>query len=926
MGNTDRMANRRRVPYSEQYFGSLIENALDAILTLDGEGRITYASPSIERMGGYRPEELVGRSAFEIIHPNDVPFATASLGRVMKDIASRHHIQLRCRHADGSWRPVEVIVYNRLSDPNVQGIIVNLRDITEQKRAEEALREAHDLLESRVEARTAELVEANELLRAEVAERRRVEEALRASEEKFRQFLEGMSDGYCVLQRYEVAYVNSRAAEMFGYTQDEVMGKSLNELLPESMVKELAAIHRRRQSGQDLPVWYESALIEKDGVELPVEMGARRTEYGGKPAVSLVIRDITARKTMEAALKESEQRLRTVFDKSAIGMAMLRLDGTPVEINPALEKIFGYKMSELLSLDHVKTEDGLADAKRFTEMVEGKRDHYRVEKRYRRKDGAIVWAHQTLSLLRDAAGEPAFMIAMVEDITDRKLAEEAVRESQQKYRDVVERAHEGICIVQDGVVKYANPRVRHILGYGVDEIVGMPIDRFVHRDEVGKVAERYRRRIAGEDVEGSYETSLLHKDGTRVEVEMNAGVVTYEGRPADLGMFRDITKRKEFERALRQSEERLRKYLGNSPDAIYINDMQGRLLYGNKAAERMIGYSVEELVGKSFLDLDILDGEYLSKAVVTLKLNADGRSTGPDEFRLRRKDGSLVQVEISTCAIGEGENTEVIGIARDITERKRAEHEKHKMEQQLLLAGRLAAVGELAAGVAHEVNNPLTAIQAFAQFLAGREDLDESMKKDVETIYREAQRAARITGSLLSFARRHKPEKGMMSVNKAVEASIELQEYRLRVNNIAIVKDLAPELPETMADFHQLQQVFVNIINNAEQAMKEAHGKGKLVIKTRFARDLIRVAFEDNGPGVAEHNLKGIFDPFFTTKDVGEGTGLGLSICYGIMQEHGGHLYVKNRPGKGATFVVELPVVAQAETGLEPAIESRPSV
>ena len=129
-----------------------------------------------------------------------------------------------------------------------------------------------------------------------------------------------------------------------------------------------------------------------------------------------------------------------------------------------------------------------------------------------------------------------------------------------------------------------------------------------------------------------------------------------------------------------------------------------------------------------------------------------------------------------------------------------------------------------------------------------------------------------------------------------------------------------------MADFHQMQQVFVNIINNAEHAMKEAHGRGKLVVRTRLARDMIRVIFEDSGPGVAEHNLKGIFDPFFTTKDVGEGTGLGLSICYGIMQEHGGHLYVKNRRGKGATFVVELPVVRESETGLAPAKEARPGV
>jgi len=243
-------------------------------------------------------------------------------------------------------------------------------------------------------------------------------------------------------------------------------------------------------------------------------------------------------------------------------------------------------------------------------------------------------------------------------------------------------------------------------------------------------------------------------------------------------------------------------------------------------------------------------------------------------------------------------------------ERRQMEEDTLRMGLQLQLAGRLAAVGELAAGVAHELNNPLAAIQAFAQFLAENHSLDEATKRDVQTIYKEAQRASRITSNLLSFARRHKPEKELIAINEIIARSLELHAYQLKVNNIEVVVEADPDLPMTMADSQQIHQVFVNLIRNAEQAMTEAHGGGTLRVEAEAVGDMIRIAFSDDGPGIPEDNLKGIFDPFFTTKGVGKGTGLGLSICYGIIQEHSGRLYATSGRREGATFVVELPIVS----------------
>jgi signal transduction histidine kinase len=225
--------------------------------------------------------------------------------------------------------------------------------------------------------------------------------------------------------------------------------------------------------------------------------------------------------------------------------------------------------------------------------------------------------------------------------------------------------------------------------------------------------------------------------------------------------------------------------------------------------------------------------------------------------------------------------------------------------QKILFENKIA---ELASRIAHELNNPLATVLVHVPLLLARGNVDEITQEGLETIYREAQRANAITADLLSFARREKPEKQLISIQEVIQRSLELYIPRLRANNIELVVKLQPDIPRTMADAHQMQKVFANIITNAEQAMTEAHGKGRLYIKAQVVDEIIRIAFEDNGPGIKPNNLKSIFDPFFTTKETG--LGLGLSICCGILESHGSCIYAMNRPGQGATFVVEIPIVA----------------
>jgi signal transduction histidine kinase len=279
-------------------------------------------------------------------------------------------------------------------------------------------------------------------------------------------------------------------------------------------------------------------------------------------------------------------------------------------------------------------------------------------------------------------------------------------------------------------------------------------------------------------------------------------------------------------------------------------------------------------------------------------------------FRLLLEQGRVSAFEMSAVTnrgndrhlllSGAVKSDEIIGTAMDVTERVR-------LQEQLLQADKLVSIGTLASGIAHEVNNPLGGAIGRAELLLSG-DLDPDTRRHVQTIHDETLRAARIVRNLLSFSREHDDEKSPTSLNDVLESSIELRSYEMTASNLEIERDFQQDLPLVLADPNQLQQVFVNIIINAEHAMAEAHGRGTLAVKTSRWRDVARVTIADDGPGIPDEILKRIFDPFFTTKPVGQGTGLGLSISYGIIQEHGADIRVSSVVGKGTTFTIELPV------------------
>jgi two-component system NtrC family sensor kinase len=278
-------------------------------------------------------------------------------------------------------------------------------------------------------------------------------------------------------------------------------------------------------------------------------------------------------------------------------------------------------------------------------------------------------------------------------------------------------------------------------------------------------------------------------------------------------------------------------------------------------------------------------------------------------LRMRRLDDSPVWVEVTARAEAAARGAiRVEALIRDVSERKRMDDQSRDLYQQLLQAEKMAALGQTISGVAHELNNPLATILSWAERLAEK-TLEDTTRRGVDVILAEADRAARIVRNLLTFARKRQSTRAMIDINEVVLDTVALRAYEQRVTNVEVVTALAAGLPQVFADAHQIQQVLLNLVINAEQAMVSAHGRGAMVIRTWHdeAHDAIALEVSDDGPGVPEDAKSKIFDPFFTTKEVGKGTGLGLTVAYAIVQEHGGRIRVET-PQRGAAFVVELPV------------------
>ena len=475
----------------------------------------------------------------------------------------------------------------------------------------------------------------------------------------------------------------------------------------------------------------------------------------------------------------------------------------------------------------------------------------------------------------------------------------------QAATDIVAALPDAVVVTgMDRRVLAANDAGADLLGWEVSDIVGQAIADAVSPSERAHVASREDRVLAGEPQR--YETKVVnHSTGEERDVAVSSGPFLVNGDLiGTVATLRDITDPKRAQDTLARSEARYRHLVESASDAIVTLDANGRFTTVNHAAENISGYRREELVGQWFAPM--LPDDDLPKALGHFQQALSGE-TGLFETQFYRKDGEVRTISVTYSTPQKDE--EVLCLIRDVTDQK-------MLQEQLIQSEKMSAIGQLVSGVAHELNNPLAGISAFAQLLLAEKRFPPEQRTAAETIYSEARRASRIVQNLLTFARQHKAEKVPTGLNQVLDDTLELRGYELRVRGIDVRREYDESLPDTMADAHQLQQVFLNLITNAEQAMEQRDGHHhRLTVRTRRTGDTMRIEVEDSGDGIPANLIERIFNPFFTTKPTGSGTGLGLSISLGIVREHEGRIWAENVPQGGARFVVELPVIQPRASG-----------
>ncbi|MFQ5700493.1 MAG: PAS domain S-box protein [Acidobacteriota bacterium] len=514
--------------------------------------------------------------------------------------------------------------------------------------------------------------------------------------------------------------------------------------------------------------------------------------------------------------------------------------------------------------------------------------------------------HGDIALLETLARQLALVI-----IKARYL--ERTERARDYLENLIANAGDGIIVIdRNRRITRWNRGMERILGYRAAEMRGCTYDDLTAPDSV--TGDLIEKGLRGGMLEG-VEDLFARRDGRPIHVSVSLSPIRGPGNEVEdvCLIVRDVTQQKRTEERFRAMQRQIfeseQKFLGmieKANDAIFILDTgAGRVVQANARAEGMIRRNRSELIGTDFLALhpeqeranarDHFDRVLKSGECEALDLHVLCRGSGP------------IDVEVTPRILSYGGKNVVQWLCRDISDRRRAEKEKQRLQSQLLQSEKLSAIGQLISGVAHELNNPLTGVIGYSQLLVSQ-DCNEKVRRGLDRVYSEARRCHRIVQNLLTFARKHTPEKSFISINDVVESTIELRSYQLRVDNIRVEKNLAKDLPRTMGDFHQLLQVFVNILINAHQALKEGSERGVITVTTMCDGGLIKVLMGDNGPGMAPDVLKRIFDPFFTTKVTGQGTGLGLSICYGIIEEHEGRIYAASTAGQGTTFTIELPL------------------
>ncbi|UCB43814.1 MAG: PAS domain S-box protein [Dehalococcoidales bacterium] len=742
---------------------------------------------------------------------------------------------------------------------------------------------------------TERVIHRADELQRELRERQRAEQELLESRRRFRDLANLLPQVIWEIDADgNFAFINKQAFETYGYSRGEVSGTPnvLNAFIPEDRDRVKKDI-QRVLSGEELG-GVEYTALKKDGSTFPVLIYAARIMSGDRPTgLRGVTIDITERKRTEEQIEHAAKEWRMTFDSATNLISIHDQDFRLTRVNMAFADAFHTKPQELIGRPCYQVVHG-------TDGPVPGCPHMQTLMTKKPATAEFFDSHLGIHLqvssspVVDGSGELLSCVHVASDITERKQAEQALRESEERYRLLFERSGDAIFLVdrETGRCLDGNTAAERLTGHSVAELRKMTTDDL---PPLGMI-QRLQRLPVVEDALDYGEVTFVRPDDTRRTALLAAAHLSDR---LSFGIARDITERKEMEEALRESEQNFRNSLYSSPLGVRIVSHEGELLYANRAILDTYGYDgVQELRDTPASKRYTIESyrEHLERKE---KRRRDEPVPSEYEVSIIRKDGEVRHLVVfREKVIWDGE-VQFQALYQDVTELRKA-------QDQLQQSQLLASLGEMTAGIAHEVNNPLGSVLLYSELLMAG-DAPRPIKKDLKVIHDEAKRAARIMTDLLTYSRRMDSQGRRIDLHKVLKKVIEMRRYAETVRNISVNTDLYDGPLYVTGNSSQIVQLLMNLMLNAEEALEESNG-GNISVTTRTNEEWAKISIADNGPGIPQENLQQIFYPFFTTKPIGKGTGLGLSTCYGIVTAHKGLIRAENNKTGGATFIVELPL------------------
>jgi PAS domain S-box-containing protein len=944
---TEKRKSQDALHRSEKRFRAMIEKSSEVVVIIDAAGIILYTTGSVTSMLGYSIAEYVGRNIFEFVHPDEFELNKDRFADLQQPEGSII-VEIRWRHKDRSWRWIEATGTNLLSDPAVNGIVVNFRDITERKESEQKLNHLNKRLDliARV---TSDVIGA---LPIQKQAREMIEQVKTAFNVDAVIIRVTEDEQLHLLASIGVAEHQLQKAIPSNYGISKQIMSSRRTLAVKNVRENFATLFLKQKSGFEqksfefisyagAPLLIGHTVIGIVGLyttETMREFSATDLEHLQIVAnhISVAIanarlfkeireqniemtKHIEEQNRAEVLLRDSEERYRELVEHSPTAI-FVHVNGIIQFVNHASIILFGASVAgeligkKVMDLVHPEYRE---HAQQRMEKVYSNYILPTTEQKYLRLDGNSIDV-EISSIPFTFEGKPAAQV-IARDITERKQHEIALLESELRFRSLFENAKDAVFLTdtRTGAIIDVNAEAEKLLKRSRTEIIGKH-QSFIHPAERSDEAESLFREQILTLGEHAVEFEVVDSFGARIPVEIKASVVRLDdNRIIAQGIFRDISERKLSEQALRESEEKYRRLFEDSKDGIYITTFDGRILDVNTSMIEMLGYKdKEEMKEHNTREFYYYPNDRLK----FLKEFESKDFTKDFEMVLRKKDGSKAHILLTSVAIRDEYGNPVLfnGSMRDITQNK-------QLEQQLMQAQKMESIGTLAGGIAHDFNNLLAMILGTAELIKRHAKDNPAIQGYITRIIEASERGSSISKQLLLFSRPEQAELQPISVHSVIEQLTDFLIHFLP-KTITINREEENTSAIIMGDGGHLHQALLNLSINARDAMPNggiitisAQNVSGAEVQKKFSdagrHDYVALSVKDSGAGMEEEIQRRIFEPFFSTKARGKGTGLGLAIVHGIVQLHQGYIDVSSTKGVGTTFTMYYPAIAIEVTG-----------